>query len=70
VSAFVQGVGYVAAGVFALGVGLLHDVTGDWRVPTIALLATMGLVVPAVLILRRNRSVDDEITRSRAPQLR
>lgn len=63
VSGFVQGVGYVLAGAFALGVGLLHEATGDWQVPIIVLLATMALVVPAVLILRCDRTVDDEIAR-------
>lgn len=63
VSGFVQGVGYVVAGIFALGVGLLHDATGSWEVPIVLLLATMGLAVPAVWVLRRNRLVDDEITR-------
>lgn len=61
VSGFVQGVGYVSAGLFALVVGLLHDATGGWQVSVILLLASMGLVVPAVLVLRRNRFVDDEI---------
>lgn len=61
VSGFVQGVGYVVAGAFALGVGLLHEATGNWQVSIVVLLATMGLVVPAVLILRRDRMVDDEI---------
>lgn len=61
VSGFVQGVGYVVAGAFALGVGLLHEATGNWQVSIVVLLATMALVVPAVLILRRDRMVDDEI---------
>jgi CP family cyanate transporter-like MFS transporter len=70
VSGFVQGVGYVVAGVFALGVGLLHDATGSWQAPIIVLLATMALVVPAVLILRHDRQVDDEITPRRSPRPR
>ena len=61
VSGFVQGVGYVVAGAFALGVGLLHEATGNWQVSIVVLLATMALVVPAVLILRHDRMVDDEI---------
>jgi CP family cyanate transporter-like MFS transporter len=69
-SGFVQGVGYVVAGVFALLVGWLHEVTGGWQVPILVLLATMGIVVPAVLILRHNRIVDDEISSTRAPQPR
>ncbi|MGB3910676.1 MAG: MFS transporter [Pseudolysinimonas sp.] len=66
VSGFVQGVGYVAAGLFTLIVGLLHDATGSWAVPIILLLATMVLVVPAVAVLRRDRMVDDEVSQTRA----
>jgi MFS transporter, CP family, cyanate transporter len=61
VSAFVQGIGYVVAGVFSFGVGLLHDATGTWTAPMIVVLATVALAVPAIVILRRGRFVDDEI---------
>jgi CP family cyanate transporter-like MFS transporter len=61
VSAFVQGLGYVIAGVFSFGVGLLHDATDTWTAPTIVVLATVALAVPAIVILRRRRFVDDEI---------
>jgi len=61
VSAFVQGLGYVIAGLFSFGVGLLHDATGTWTAPTIVVLATVGLAVPAIVILRRGHLVDDEI---------
>jgi len=61
VSAFVQGVGYVVAGLFSFCVGLLHDATESWTAPTIVVLATMALAVPAIIILRRHRLVDDEI---------
>jgi CP family cyanate transporter-like MFS transporter len=69
-SAFVQGVGYVVAGIFALIVGGVHDVTGSWQAPIILLLATLVLVVPAALILRHDRQVDDEIIRRRSPRPR
>jgi CP family cyanate transporter-like MFS transporter len=70
VSAFVQGVAYVAAGLFALAVGVIHDATGSWVAPIILLLASTGLALPAILILRRGRFVDDEIDLSprRAPR--
>jgi CP family cyanate transporter-like MFS transporter len=65
VSAFVQGVGYVVAGLFSFGIGLLHDATGSWAGPMIVVLATVVLAVPAILILRRDRFVDDEISADR-----
>jgi MFS transporter, CP family, cyanate transporter len=61
VSAFVQGVGYVVAGIFSFAMGLLHDATGSWAVPMILLIASTGLAVPAIVILGRRRLVDDEI---------
>jgi CP family cyanate transporter-like MFS transporter len=60
-SGFVQGVGYIAAGVFALGMGVLHDTTGSWTAGMIALMLTSAIAVPAILILRRRRIVDDEL---------
>lgn len=60
-SGFVQGVGYISAGVFALGMGVLHDATGSWTAGMIALLATALIAVPAIVVLRRRRIVDDEL---------
>ena len=61
VSGFVQSLGYVTAGVSSFGIGLLHDATGSWTAPMIVVLATVVLAVPAIVILRRDRFVDDEI---------
>lgn len=61
VSAFVQGVGYVVAGLFSFGMGLVHDAAGDWAIPTVLLIASTGLAVPAIVILGRRRIVDDEL---------
>jgi CP family cyanate transporter-like MFS transporter len=61
VSAFVQGVAYVVAGLFSFAMGLLHDATGDWAIPTMLLIASTGLAVPAIVILGRRRTVDDEL---------
>lgn len=44
-SAFVQGCGYLIAAIGPLGVGILHDVTGSWSVPLIAM---ASLSVPLV----------------------
>jgi CP family cyanate transporter-like MFS transporter len=61
VSAFVQGLGYVTAGVFSLLLGLVHDATGSWTLPFLILAGTALFAVPAILVLRRERFVDDEI---------
>ena len=63
VSAFVQGTAYVTAGVFSLGMGVVHDLTGSWTVPLIVLIASAALVLPAIVILRHGRYVDDELGR-------
>jgi CP family cyanate transporter-like MFS transporter len=61
VSAFVQGVAYIVAGTLAFAVGLLHDATGSWTAPMWLALATALLAVPAIVILGRDRMVDDEL---------
>jgi CP family cyanate transporter-like MFS transporter len=61
VSAFVQGVAYIVAGTLAFTVGLLHDATGSWTAPMWLALATSLLAVPAIVILGRDRLVDDEL---------
>lgn len=61
VSAFAQGLAYLGAGVFSILLGLVHDLTGSWTVPFIVLVATAAATVPAILVLRRERFVDDEL---------
>ena len=46
-SGFTQSVGYLIAAIGPFGVGLLHDVTGGWTVPLIALIA---LSVPQLML--------------------
>ena len=43
-SGFSQSIGYLIAGLGPFGVGLLHDVTGDWKVALLAL-AAAGLLI-------------------------
>ncbi|MEO8528639.1 MAG: MFS transporter [Pseudolysinimonas sp.] len=62
-SAFVQGIGYLAAGLFAFGMGVLHDATGSWTAGMVALLATALVAIPAIAVLRHRRYVDDELER-------
>ena len=41
-SGFTQSTGYLIAGVGPFGIGLLHDLSGGWTVPLIALLVAHG----------------------------
>lgn len=61
VSAFAQGLAYLAAGVFSLLLGVVHDATGSWTAPLIVLVSTSAITVPVILVLRRNRMIDDEL---------
>lgn len=59
-SGFVQGVGYIVGAFGPLVIGALHDATGGWTAPLIALLASVLLTVPAAFVLRRPGTVEDE----------
>lgn len=61
-SAFTQSAGYLLAAVGPLGVGLLHDLTGEWVVPLAALSL---LAVPLMLCglrVARPRYLEDELS--------
>lgn len=60
-SGFVQGVGYVVAAAGPVVVGLLRDATGGWTLPLVLLLASLVLMVPAMIVLRAPRFVEDEL---------
>lgn len=62
-SGFVQGFGYVIGAAGPLVVGLLREATGGWTVPILFLLGTLVLAVPALVVLRRPRFVEDEVAR-------
>jgi CP family cyanate transporter-like MFS transporter len=64
-SGFVQGLGYVIGAAGPLGAGLLHDATGAWTAPLIFLLASLGLAVPALVLLGRTRYVEDDLQTGR-----
>jgi MFS transporter, CP family, cyanate transporter len=53
-SAFGQGVGYLLGAAGPLGFGLLHDSSGAWTVPLLALLAVTGVQVLAALVAGRD----------------
>lgn len=56
-SAFAQGVGYLIASVGPLAVGFLHDLTGNWTVPGLALLANCVATVIVGWLAGRARTV-------------
>jgi CP family cyanate transporter-like MFS transporter len=43
-SVFTQGPGYVIAGIGPLGAGVLHDATGSWNVPLVALMSLTAVI--------------------------
>jgi CP family cyanate transporter-like MFS transporter len=60
-SGFAQSMGYLIAGTGPFGVGLLHDLSGGWTVPLLALLA---LTVPQFVLgiaVSRPAYVEDEL---------
>ena len=59
-SSFVQSTGYVLAAIFPLLVGILHDATGGWAVPLIAVAAVLVITFPAGIIAGRRVTVEDE----------
>jgi MFS transporter, CP family, cyanate transporter len=56
-SAFSQGLGYLMASTGPLIIGLLHDVTGSWTVPGLALLAACVATVIVGWLAGRARTV-------------
>jgi len=61
VSGFVQGIGYGLAAFGPIGLGVLHDVTGSWTVPLLALIATVIPGVVAGWFACRVRFVEDSL---------
>jgi CP family cyanate transporter-like MFS transporter len=66
-SVFTQGPGYLIAGIGPLGVGILHDLTGSWTVPLIALMclavpiAVAGWIVARPVLLEDTIGARDEV---------
>jgi CP family cyanate transporter-like MFS transporter len=56
-----QGVGYLIAGVGPFGVGALHDLTGSWTVPILALIVLAGLIAVFGTIIARPRMLEDTL---------
>lgn len=58
-SAFVQSFGYIGAGVGVLTIGVVHDLTGDWTVPLLAVIVIAALPLAVLPILARPGRVGD-----------
>jgi CP family cyanate transporter-like MFS transporter len=56
-----QGLGYLLAGMGPFGVGVLHDSTGSWTVPVIALIALALPIVVAGTIVARPVMLEDTL---------
>ncbi len=64
-SGFAQSAGYLIAGIGPFGIGLLHDLSGGWTVPLLALVA---ITVPQLLLglaVSRPAYVEDELATHR-----
>ncbi|MGW9628794.1 MFS transporter [Microbacterium sp. NPDC055521] len=59
-SSFVQSAGYVLAAIFPVLVGVLHDVTGGWTIPILAVIAVLVLTFPAGIAAGRRVTIEDE----------
>jgi len=62
VSSFAQFLGYSAASVTTLSVGLIRDLTGGWEVVLIIVGATNLLVISAAFALAKKNFIEDELT--------
>lgn len=60
-SIMTQGVGYLIAGIGPFGVGALHDLTGSWTVPLVALIILSGLIAVFGTIVARPVVLEDTI---------
>lgn len=63
-SAFSQGVGYLLAAAGPFSVGWLHELTGGWQVPIMALMVLLVPMTALGLLICRPRTVDDELAPS------
>ena len=56
-----QGVGYVLAGIGPFGVGALHDATGSWTAPIVALIVLSGSIAVFGTIVARPVMLEDTL---------
>jgi CP family cyanate transporter-like MFS transporter len=65
-----QGAGYLIAGLGPFGVGALHDLTGSWDVPLMALIVLAGLIAVAGTVVARPVMLEDTLPAPAGPQPR
>ncbi|HEY7811920.1 MAG TPA: hypothetical protein VIC62_01710, partial [Nakamurella sp.] len=65
-SGFTQSAGYLIASIGPIGFGYLHDVTGGWTTPLIALILGVVVMVACGLLVVRPRTLETEIAASSA----
>jgi MFS transporter, CP family, cyanate transporter len=65
-SGFTQSAGYLIASIGPIGFGYLHDVTGGWTTPLIALILVVVVMVACGLLVVRPRTLETEIAASSA----
>lgn len=61
-----QGFGYLLAGLGPFGTGLLHDLSGGWTVPVLALMAVAALIGVAGVVVSRSGPLEDGLRSVRA----
>lgn len=62
-SAFVQSLGYIAAGTVVLALGVVHDATDGWAVPLLVVIAIAALPLAIAPIVARPGRVDEPLGR-------
>ncbi|MCL3836450.1 hypothetical protein [Aeromicrobium duanguangcaii] len=60
-SLLTQGLGYLVAGLGPFGVGALHDATGSWTAPLVALIASSAVIAAAGDVVSRPRMLEDTL---------
>ncbi|MCD9153565.1 hypothetical protein [Aeromicrobium duanguangcaii] len=56
-----QDLGYLVAGLGPFGVGALHDATGSWTAPLVALIASSAVIAAAGVVVSRPRMLEDTL---------
>ncbi|HET8591508.1 MAG TPA: MFS transporter [Nakamurella sp.] len=60
-SAFGQSVGYLLASIGPVGFGFLHDISGGWTVPLVALMAVLAVLLCCGLVVVRGWVIEDHL---------
>ena len=60
-SVFTQGTGYLIAGIGPFGAGVLHDATGSWTAPLVALMGLAAVIAVAGWFVARPVTLEDTL---------